>query len=73
MLQRYPSPLAGEGVIQRMTDEGLAAAIPSPDPPFGGHPLPQGEREVVLINLTIYSTPEHSQPFRVPAEMPPTV
>ena len=52
----YPSPLAGEGGLRSRSDEGAPQAIyaapsrstptkPLTRPPFGGHPLPQGERD----------------------------
>jgi len=59
------SPLAGEGVVQRTTDEGKPhykfAVSPLTRPPFGGHPLPQGEREetcfikILTCNLRLHN------------------
>src|SRR5438876_541759 len=55
---RFPSPLAGEGGLRSKTDEGSprsagerqtgSASRPLTRPPFGGHPLPQGERELLV-------------------------
>jgi 5-oxoprolinase (ATP-hydrolysing) len=40
-----PSPLAGEGVTRRVTDEGSTGAGATPHPTlFAGHLLPQGEK-----------------------------
>ncbi len=41
-----PSPLVGEGVGRRLTDEGSRSAVgETPHPTrFAGHPLPQGEK-----------------------------
>jgi 5-oxoprolinase (ATP-hydrolysing) len=46
-----PSPLAGEGVARRVTDEGSHAAIRETPHPTGsaGHLLPQGEKGLKLF------------------------